>query len=132
MGELVAAVKGGDWAAFEVLYFRHKDWVYRLAWRFCGDETEALDVVQEVFVYLAGKMRGIFGWPVALTTFLYPAVKHTALALKKKRRRMGARGGEEQGVEIDVAATEEKGDARGELAGSDARVGAALSIGRWC
>jgi RNA polymerase sigma-70 factor (ECF subfamily) len=85
--ELVAAINRGNWAAFELLYFRHRDWVYRLAWRFCADETDAADVVQEVFIYLAGKFPG-FELTAALTTFLYPAVKHTAVTLKKKRARM--------------------------------------------
>src|SRR3954465_3706779 len=79
--ELVAAVNGGNWDAFDLLYFRHREWVYRLAWRFCGDENDAHDVVQEVFIYLAGKFRdGPRGLELraGLTTLLYPAVKHTA------------------------------------------------------
>src|SRR4051794_354961 len=55
--ELVAAVNGGDWGAFDALYFRYKDWTFRLAWRFCGNETDAADTVQEVFVYLAKKFQ---------------------------------------------------------------------------
>jgi len=27
----------GDAEAFEALYYRYRDWVYRLAWRFTGD-----------------------------------------------------------------------------------------------
>src|SRR6185312_10401201 len=54
--ELVAAVKAGDWSAFDTLYHRHKEWAFRLAWRFTGDSNDALDVVQEVFVYVAGKL----------------------------------------------------------------------------
>ncbi len=87
--ELVAAVRRGNWSAFDTLYFRHKEWTYRLAWRFAADENEAQDVVQEVFIYLAGKLREpAFTLRASLTTLLYPATKHTALALKRKRRRM--------------------------------------------
>ena len=86
-GELVAAINAGDWSAFEVLYFRYRDWVYRLAWRFSGDEADAQDVVQEVFVYLAKKFPGL-ELTAGMTTLLYPAVKHTAITLRKKRRRM--------------------------------------------
>jgi RNA polymerase sigma-70 factor, ECF subfamily len=88
--ELVAAVKRGEWGAFDLLYYRHRDWAYRLAWRFCGSETDAADVVQEVFVYLAGKLRTGLELRAGMTTLLYPAVKHTALAIKRKRGRMGA------------------------------------------
>jgi RNA polymerase sigma-70 factor, ECF subfamily len=95
--ELVAAVNDGDWPAFDALYYRYKDWTFRLAWRFCGNETDAADTVQEVFVYLAGKFRGGGGGTgrhgglelkAGLTSLLYPAVKHTALALKRKRMRL--------------------------------------------
>ena len=87
--ELVAAVNAGNWPAFDAIYFRHRDWVYRLGWRFCGDAEDAQDVVQEVFVYLAGKFPGL-DLRVGMRTLLYPAVKHTAIAIRKKRRRMKA------------------------------------------
>ena len=48
--ELVAAINAGDVRAFEALYFRHRDWVLRLARRFTVDESDALDVLQETFV----------------------------------------------------------------------------------
>jgi len=119
--ELVAAIRRGDWSAFDALYFRHKEWTYRLAWRFAADENEALDVVQEVFVYLAGKLREpSFTLRASVTTLLYPAVKHTALALKRKRRRMNPQlqgSGEEP--DIPIPARPEAQDpitARGEVA----------------
>lgn len=119
--ELVAAVRGGDWAAVDALYFRHREWTYRLAWRFCGEENEALDVVQEVFVYLAGKFREQgFTLRASVTTLLYPAVKHTALALKRKRRRMGAGlfGSAEERPDIEIPAKHatDAGAVRSELA----------------
>jgi RNA polymerase sigma-70 factor, ECF subfamily len=85
--QLVAAFNRGDWAAFDLLYHRHRDWTFRLAWRFAGNETDAHDVVQEVFVYLAQKLRTGLDLRAGLTTLLYPAVKHSALALKRKRAR---------------------------------------------
>lgn len=92
--ELVKAVNAGDWDAFDALYHRHCDWAYRLAWRFAGDPTDALDAVQEVFVYLAKKFHqpGGLELTAGITTLLYPAVKHTALAIKRKRRQTPAYG----------------------------------------
>ena len=84
--ELIAAINAGDWTAFDALYHRYRDWTYGLAWRFTADTTDAQDVVQEVFLYLARKFPG-FELRASLTTLLYPAVKHSALALKRKRRR---------------------------------------------
>ena len=89
--QLVTAVNGGDWDAFDALYHRHHDWAFRLAWRFSPDENDAQDAVQEAFIYLAGKFRARGGLELraGLTTLLYPAVKHSALAIKRRRRRTG-------------------------------------------
>jgi RNA polymerase sigma-70 factor (ECF subfamily) len=84
--ELVAAANAGDEDAFEALYDRHRDWVINLALRFTGDHHLALDVMQEVFTYLAGRFPG-FELTAQLRTFLYPAVRHTALAAKRKHHR---------------------------------------------
>ncbi len=86
--QLVAALNGGEAAAFEAIYFRYRDWVARLAQRICGNESDALDVVQETFLYLHRKFPG-FVQSARLTTFLYPVVKHLALAVRRKRGRMG-------------------------------------------
>lgn len=84
--ELVAAVNAGDSGAFEVLYFRHRDWTMRLALRFTGHHDDALDVLQETFGYFARKFPG-FQLTAALTTFLYPAVRNFSIAARKKRQR---------------------------------------------
>ncbi len=75
----------GDHSAFTTLYTRHKDWTFRLALRFTGDEADALDVLQDTFSYLLSKFPG-FELTAKLTTFLYPAVKHNAMALKRRRK----------------------------------------------
>src|SRR5512147_2007147 len=50
--ELLQRANGGDPDAFETLYRRYRDWVHRLAWRYTGNEHDALDVLQETFIYL--------------------------------------------------------------------------------
>lgn len=85
--ELVDAVNGGTPGAFDVLYHRHRDWVANLAFRFVRDRDLALDVLQETFVYLAGKFPG-FRITAKLRTFLYPAVRNLALSVKKKSERL--------------------------------------------
>ncbi len=86
--ELIDRINRGSAEAFETLYFRYRDRVYRLAWRFSGNETDASDVLQEVFGYLLSKFPG-FELRAALMTFLYPAVKHIAIRIREKRERMG-------------------------------------------
>src|SRR6516162_9556790 len=89
--QLVARINAGDAAAFEVLYFRHRDWVVNLAHRFTGNEDLALDVMQETFLYLLRKFPG-FHLTANLKTFLYPAVKNLSIAAARKARRF--EGGE--------------------------------------
>jgi RNA polymerase sigma-70 factor (ECF subfamily) len=70
----------------EAIYERHRDWVYSLARRVTGDRDDAADVLQEVFAYLFAKFPG-FELTCRMRTFLYPAVRNTAVRLRDKRRR---------------------------------------------
>ena len=79
--ELVRAARRGDASAFEVLYRRHRDYVTALAARFGADRQDALDVLQETFLYLLRKLPTL-ELRAELRTLLYPVAKH--LALKKK------------------------------------------------
>jgi len=84
--ELVVAANAGDPAAFDALYHRHKDWVLSLATRFTGDADQALDVLQETFIYLLSKFPG-FKLTSRLTTFLYPEVKNISIGVRRKSAR---------------------------------------------
>jgi len=90
--ELAERANQGDAEAFETLYDRYRDWVHRLAWRFTGNQADALDVVQETFTYLLKKFPG-FRLTASMTTFLYPVVRH--LSLNLRRRRSGAQADEQ-------------------------------------
>src|SRR5436305_15118595 len=87
--ELIAAINRGDAAAFEVLYFRYRDWVVGLAHRITGDSDTALDVMQETFLYFLRKFPG-FRLTANLKTFLYPAVRNLSIAARKKTGRYQA------------------------------------------
>ncbi|MDB5171933.1 MAG: sigW 5 [Phycisphaerales bacterium] len=108
--QLVAALNAGDSSAFDALYYRHRDWVVRLATRFTGSPDDALDVLQETFAYLFRKFPG-FVLSAKMTTFLYPVVRNLSIAARKKRTR---ERGEEQIV--DHAAPADPGNDRAELA----------------
>ena len=83
---LIDAINGGDASAFDVLYHRYRDWVVSLAYRFTGNRDDALDVMQDTFLYLLGKFPG-FKLTANLKTFLYPAVKHLAAQCRRRSRR---------------------------------------------
>ena len=83
--KLIKQVNNGDYVAFEKLYYRYRDWTYRLARRFTNDHETALDVIQETFTYLLRKLPGL-ELTASMTTFLYPVVKHICLNMKRKNR----------------------------------------------
>ena len=87
--ELIASANNSDAEAFDAIYYRYRDWVYRLAWRFTGNHQDALDVLQETFSYLLKKFPG-FELTASMTTFLYPVVKHISLAGRRRSRRFAS------------------------------------------
>ena len=84
--ELVDAVRRGDGGAFATLYLRHRDWAFRVARRFVADDGLAMDAVQEAFLYLHRKGRGL-RLTARFTTFLYPVVRHEAQRAARNARR---------------------------------------------
>jgi RNA polymerase sigma-70 factor (ECF subfamily) len=87
--ELIAAINRGEAAAFDVLYFRYRDWVVSLAFRFTADADAALDVLQDTFLYVLKKFPG-FKLTAGFKTFLYPAVRNLSIAARNKALRYQA------------------------------------------
>ena len=83
---LIDAVRRGDRQSFETLYRRYRDWVAALAFEFCGHREDALDVLQETFLYLHRRLP-TFELRCRFKSFLYPVVKHLALERKRLSRR---------------------------------------------
>ena len=100
--EFIAAINDGDSDAFEALYYRYRDWVVSLAYRFTGDRELALDVLQEAFLYFAKKFPG-FRLTAQLKTFLYPAVRNLSIAARRKAERFQS-DENETGI-VEAAAT---------------------------
>ena len=102
--QLIAAINDGDAAAFEVLYYRYRDWVVTLAHRFTGSDDLALDVLQETFLYLLRKFPG-FRLTAQLKTFLYPAIKNLSIAARQKAGRYQSTEAEQQLLEQTPSAS---------------------------
>ncbi|MHC4172901.1 MAG: RNA polymerase sigma factor [Planctomycetota bacterium] len=111
--KLIELANKGDAEAFENLYYRYRDWVYHLAWRFTGNQEDALDVLQETFAYLLKKFPG-FQLTASMTTFLYPVVKHISFTIR--RRSHPHVYTEEALSQIPASASENTPDVRVELA----------------
>jgi RNA polymerase sigma-70 factor, ECF subfamily len=114
--ELIDAVNKGQLDAFEVLYYRYRDWIFSLAWRFTGNQIDALDVLQETYLYFLGKFP-CFKLTASLTTFFYPAVKHISLNIREKRRKFTSPDGISEEIIDSKESTEHAADCDfGELA----------------
>jgi RNA polymerase sigma-70 factor (ECF subfamily) len=84
--ELIAQARAGDRAAFGRLVERHYDFVYRVAWRWCGRKADAEDVAQEVCARLGRAIRDYRGGG-AFTSWLYALTLNAARdAIRKSVR----------------------------------------------
>jgi RNA polymerase sigma-70 factor, ECF subfamily len=87
---LVVRANRGDATAFDALYRAYRGWVVGVAQRLTGNPDDALDVLQETFVWFFGRFPG-FRLTGSLRSFLYPVVKHQAISLLRRRRRVADR-----------------------------------------
>ncbi len=83
---IVQRVKAGDQQAFEALYRRYVSMVYRQAFKLVGNEAEAEEVVQEVFLTLYEKAKTFRG-DSAFSTWLYRLTVNTTLMKLRRRKR---------------------------------------------
>lgn len=84
---LMLALKDGDEAAFAELISRHQSRVVSLIYRFVGDETEAEDLAQEVFLRVF-RMRDRYRPKARFSTWIYRIAANVSLnALRARSRR---------------------------------------------
>ena len=82
--ELIRAAAAGDTAAFEQLYRQHYRRVYSLCLRMLGNQTQAEDLTQEVFLQVFRKL-GSFRGDSAFTTWLHRLTVNQVLMHFRKR-----------------------------------------------
>jgi RNA polymerase sigma-70 factor, ECF subfamily len=81
------ALKRGDKHAFAQLVETHSDKIYRLALKMLGDEQDAEDVLQEVFIKAYKNIQGFEGRS-KVSTWLYRIAINESLMLLRKRKGM--------------------------------------------
>ena len=84
--ELIGRAGDGDRAAFGQLVERHYDFVYRVAYRWCGRKADAEDIAQEVCARLGRSIRSYRGG-AAFTTWLYALTLNAARDMMRKSAR---------------------------------------------
>jgi len=75
----------GDESAFQLLYERHRDPVFRFAYRLLGSDAHAEDVTHDCFLGLLRNPQRFDPGQASLRTYLYAAIRN--LALKEYRLR---------------------------------------------
>jgi RNA polymerase sigma-70 factor, ECF subfamily len=73
---LLKSAGRGDEAAFRVLYQRHRDAVFRFAYRFTGSHAAAEDVTHDCFLSLIKSPERYDPSRAALRTYLYAAARN--------------------------------------------------------
>lgn len=82
---LVARALGGDSKAFEELYERHRQTVFRVAYGMTRNAEDALDVVQEAFLK-AHRSLSRFERRASVVTWLCQIAVHQAIDLSRRRK----------------------------------------------
>lgn len=110
--ELVSASLAGDRAAFDVIVERHRRNVYQLCYRFVGNQDDAADLSQDVFVRAFRGLKNFKG-ESSLGTWLYRIGVNVCL------NRLAAKAPVSESLEPLLASSDERIASGGESA-SDA------------
>jgi RNA polymerase sigma-70 factor (ECF subfamily) len=84
--ELVAAAVGGERGAYDELYRRTADLVWRRLTHLLGPDAEREDLTQQIFLEVFGRLAGFRG-DARFRTFLYRVTVNTAIDHLERRRR---------------------------------------------
>jgi RNA polymerase sigma-70 factor (ECF subfamily) len=84
--DLVARARTKDFTAFEELVDRYEDKIFRLAFRFVRNETEAKEIVQDTFLLVWRKLDTFKG-DSQFGSWLYRVATNTALMRLRAQRR---------------------------------------------
>jgi RNA polymerase sigma-70 factor (ECF subfamily) len=86
--DLIKQAQRGDRRAFERILQAHYDVMYRMAYKWCGNGTDAEDITQIACIKLARSIES-YRFQSAFLTWLYPLVINTAKDWARARARHG-------------------------------------------
>lgn len=114
-GRAVEQARRGDETAWRLLYERHVDLVFRLAYREVGERAAALDIVQETFIRASGGLDGFRGESSFRSWIARIAINESRswLRARSRRREVSLEG---VGAPADGAAGPEAAAVRSDLA----------------
>ncbi|MGV8831267.1 MAG: RNA polymerase sigma factor [Devosia sp.] len=85
---LVVRAQNGDAEAFATLIADHYDRIYRTAWKWCGNASDAEDVAQDVCVKL-GSVIGQFDGRSAFSSWVYRITLNMVRDMQRAGKRRG-------------------------------------------
>jgi len=91
--KLLTQLQAGDEASFEVLFLRHYDRIYNILYRLLGNQADAEDVAQQVFLKLYQSPRRIrlHGNETNVAGWLYRVAVNTGYNTLRSQRRQQKR-----------------------------------------
>jgi RNA polymerase sigma-70 factor, ECF subfamily len=85
--EVIEGCQRGDPEAFRALFEKHKDMVYSVALRYCGDSVVAQDIAQDTFLKLFSTI-GSFRGDSSFDAWLYRMVVNSCFDQRRRTRRL--------------------------------------------
>jgi RNA polymerase sigma-70 factor (ECF subfamily) len=85
--ELIEGCQRGDPESFRALFEKHKDMVYSVALRYCGNAVVAQDIAQDTFLKLFSAI-GSFRGDSSFDAWLYRMVVNSCFDQKRRTRRL--------------------------------------------
>ena len=104
--ELMHLVRAGDAQAFEIVFDRHSGAAFSLAYRMCGRQAMAEDIVQEAFVSLWRSGARYDATRGSVRTWVLSVVRNRTIDAFRRESAKGSRDVSEDGIAERMAAPE--------------------------
>ena len=119
---IVQRAQSGDVDAFEAVYRAHVATIHALCRRMCGDDREATDMVQDVFVRAWERLRSFRGQS-SLATWLHRLAVNVVLEKWRANKRDALRMLDDpKGLALDVVGRDTDSDAAMDIAAALTRL----------
>ena len=104
--DLMQLVRAGDAQAFEIVFDRHSGAAFSLAYRMCGRQAMAEDIVQEAFVSLWRSGARYDATRGSVRTWVLSVVRNRTIDAFRRESAKGSRDVSEEGIAERMAAPE--------------------------
>ena len=104
--ELMQLVRAGDAHAFEIVFDRHSGAAFSLAYRMCGRQAMAEDIVQEAFVSLWRSGARYDATRGSVRTWVLSVVRNRTIDAFRRESAKGSRDVSEEGIAERMASPE--------------------------